>query len=201
MQVNHTIVEAVFGHQLNPQPHAGRVEPGAAAHEDGRHELMVFVDQAGLDREFREPRAAHGQVAVGGVLEPPDDGRVELPLEPGARSADRFEGGRVDDLVGRPPERREVLDGLRLVGGVDGVPGGHHLVHPAPEQLGADLPLELVDEAMHLRVGHAPVELAVRIRDIPVERRDPGVDQPGHDSPLAGFPAVTAGCAIRRHGR
>src|SRR2546423_13341901 len=64
---------------------------------------------------------------------------------------ERLQRRGVHDLVGRLPDAGEVLDGRRLVGvGVDGLPGDHHLVHPAPIERGADPPLPLLDESMHL---------------------------------------------------
>jgi len=33
-QLNHAISEGAFVHEVKPQPHAGREEPGAAAHEN-----------------------------------------------------------------------------------------------------------------------------------------------------------------------
>jgi len=87
----------------------------------------------------------------------------------------------VHDLVGRLPDPREVPNVIRLVGdGVRRLPVGHHLVHAAPKEVGADRPLELVDDGMHLVVGFGPVEVAVVVGDVAVERRDRRVNQPPH---------------------
>jgi hypothetical protein len=45
-----------------------------------------------------------------------------------------------------------------------------HLVHPAPVEVGADRPLEVVDEAVHFLVRRSPVEITVLIRCVAVER-------------------------------
>src|SRR5450830_703964 len=41
-----------------------------------------------------------------------------------------------------------------------------------PYEVGADRPLEVVDEAVHLLVRHTPVEAAVLVGDMAVERHD-----------------------------
>jgi hypothetical protein len=45
----------------------------------------------------------------------------------------------------------------------------HQLVHPAPVQVGADRPLQFVDEGEELLVWYRPVELAVLVGDIAVK--------------------------------
>src|SRR4029453_11723335 len=55
---------------------------------------------------------------------------------------------------------------------------------PTSVQVGADLPLQVVDKGMGLLVWRAPVEAALRVRHISVERRDRRVDQLGHAAPL-----------------
>ena len=97
-----------------------------------------------------------------------------------ARSASsrstRLEGPRVHDLVGRPPDcaKSPPPTAHRPA---SGLPEDHRLVHPAPVEVGADRPLEVVDEGVHLLVGRGPVEVAVVVRDVAVERRDRRVDQ------------------------
>src|SRR3954453_2934749 len=61
--------------------------------------------------------------------------------------------------------------------------------------MGAHLPLEIVDEPMNLLVRLSPVEPAIRVLGVAVERGDRGVDQVGHCAailPLAGFAAIVA---------
>jgi hypothetical protein len=53
-------------------------------------------------------------------------------------------------------------------------------VHPPPVKVGADRPLEVVDERVQLIVWPGPVEVAVCVLDIAVEGRDGRVDQLGH---------------------
>src|SRR5207247_3372724 len=66
---------------------------------------------------------------------------------------------------------------------VRSLPVDHHLVHPAPVEVGADPPLELVDEGVHLLIRRGPVEVAVLVRHVAVERRDRRVAQLGHGEP------------------
>ena len=115
----------------------------------------------------------------------PDRVRVEVPLDPCPGAGDGVQRPGVHDLVGRLPDLRVVPDDGRLVGEGDGLPVGHHLVHPAPVEVGADRPLEVVDEAVHLLVRRGPVEVAVVVRDVAVERRERRVDQLGHAEPDA----------------
>ena len=48
----------------------------------------------------------------------------------------------------------------------------HRLLHPAPVQVGADRPLEVVHEPVNVRVRRGPVESSLRVLDVAVERRD-----------------------------
>jgi len=90
----------------------------------------------------------------------------------------------VHDLLGRLPDLREVLNEGRLVRhGVRALPVDHRLVHPAPVEVGANRPLEVIDEGMHLLVRRSPVEVAVLVRYVAVERDDRRVDQLGHGEP------------------
>src|SRR5205085_11426034 len=58
-----------------------------------------------------------------------------------------FRSPGVDDLVGRLPHLGEVAFDGSLVGKrVRGLPVDHRLVHPAPVEIRADRPLEVVDE-------------------------------------------------------
>jgi hypothetical protein len=50
-------------------------------------------------------------------------------------------------------------------------------------EIGADRPLEVIDERMHLGIGGRPLETAALILDISVEGRDRRVDQLGHAVP------------------
>jgi hypothetical protein len=44
----------------------------------------------------------------------------------------------------------------------------------------AEVPLQVVDEGMDFLVGLGPVEVAVLVGDVAVERGEREVDQPGH---------------------
>jgi hypothetical protein len=52
--------------------------------------------------------------------------------------------------------------------------------NPAPVQVRANRPLEVVDERVHFLVRRRPIEPALRVLDVAVERRDHRVDQLGH---------------------
>ena len=125
-----------------------------------------------------EARAANGDVARRLGLHLSHRVCVEVPLDPSSGARNRFERPRVDDLVGRPPDLREVAHDLRLSGHVGHVlPGDHRLVHPAAVEVGADRPLEVVDEGVHLLVGGSPVKRSRLILDVAVQRCDGRVDQ------------------------
>src|ERR1019366_8108570 len=64
------------------------------------------------------------------------------------------------------------------------LPKEHRLVHTAPVEVDADRPLEVVDEAVHLRVRSTPVEIAAVVFDEAVDRRDRRVDQLAHGNRL-----------------
>ena len=64
-----------------------------------------------------------------------------------------------------------------------GLPDNHQLVHSASVEVGAEEPLQVVDEGEYLLVWHCPVEVAVLVRYVAVERRDRRVDQLGHGEP------------------
>ena len=49
--------------------------------------------------------------------------------------------------------------------------------------MGADGPLEVVDERVHLLIRLRPAEFALLVLDVAVERRDRRIDQPGHPKP------------------
>lgn len=62
-------------------------------------------------------------------------------------------------------------------------PCDQHFVHPAPQEIGADRPRQVVDERVHFPVRLGPVEVAVPVRDVPVERHDRRIDQLRHEGP------------------
>ncbi len=92
-----------------------------------------------------------------------------------------IEARRVDDLVGRPPDRGELAHCVRGPWiGTEGVPDLERVIHAAAEQVGADRALPLVDERVHLLVRSRPVERAARVVDVQVERADGRVDELSH---------------------
>ena len=154
--------------------------PCATADHDGRNEEVALVDESGPERVGGELWASDPEVTLRCRLQLPDRLGVEVSLDPRPGAGDCLQRRRVHDLVGRAPDLSEVLDGGWLVRDVPGLPGEHHLEHPPPVEVGADRPLEVVDERVHLLVRHAPVELALLICDIAVERCDGEVDQLAH---------------------
>src|SRR3989442_7036360 len=113
--------------------------------------------------------------------------RVEVLLDPRPGAGRRHQGRGVHDLVSRLPDLRVVPQDRWLTGiGRCGFPVPHHVVHPASVEVGTDAPLEVVDEGVDLLVRRSPVEVAVLVRDVAVERCDRRIDQPGHvELPLA----------------
>jgi hypothetical protein len=139
-------VETAFVRELELDTHAIREPPRAAAHHDRGDEPMELVDQTGLDRPGGEPGTAHGEVAV----------RRRLQSRTSSGSKSRSIPVFAVDAV------TNVVDYTHLVGGPGSPrspsrmvagrrprarsPVRHHLVHPPPVQVGADRPLEVVDE-------------------------------------------------------
>ena len=154
------------------QVHADLVRqgPGAAAHDGRDDEQLVLVHQPGRDSLGGEPRAADGEVAVGRFLQLSHLFRVEVPLDAGPGGVRRLERGGVHDLVRRLPDPREVEPDGRLAGErVRGLPVAHRLVHPPAVEIGADRPLQLVDERVHFLVRRRPLEAPGRVGDVAVE--------------------------------
>jgi ATP/maltotriose-dependent transcriptional regulator MalT len=149
----------------------------ASADDHRREEQVVLVDESCLHRLAGEIGTGDGEVVTGVLLQPADVLEVELPLEPRPGAGHRVEGPGEDDLVGRAPDLRVVLDHGRLAGEVQGLPGDHHLVHPASIEIGPDRPREVVHESVNLLVRLRPTPLAVGVRDVPVERGERQVDQ------------------------
>ena len=139
---------------------------------------MGLVDQPGSERVLCQARSADAHVAVCGLFHVVDRRGVEHALEPGPGSRDGVKRAGVDDLVEGTPEVGVVGLGGRhpwLV--TDPLPDGHRLVHAPAVEVGADRPLEVVDEGVHLGVGHRPVEPAFPVFDVAIEGRDRRVDE------------------------
>jgi uncharacterized damage-inducible protein DinB len=159
---HHAAAEAAFLQQLEREPDVVGKSLVPAAHDDGDEEQMDLVDEPGLERLGGEVRAAHGEVAFRRRLQPPDRLGVEVPLDPRPGRVHRLQRPGVDDLAGRLPDGGEVQHDGRPVGeGLRVLPGAHHLVHPAPVEVGPNRPLEGVEEGVHLLVRRGPVEVAV----------------------------------------
>ena len=99
-------------------------------------------------------------------------------LRPGR--GDHLQRRGEDDLVGSLPNPRKVAhDRRRSSEAGVGFPNGHRVVHLPPVQMRAGWPREVIDEPVHLIIGHGPVELAIQILDVAVKRRDYQVDELG----------------------
>jgi hypothetical protein len=104
--------------------------------------------------------------------------RWHSSTNPGSLAGHRLKRPGVDNLLGRPPDLGEVPGHGGLI--VVGLPVDHGLVHASPVQMGADGPLEVVDERVHLLIRCRPVEVALLVLDVAVERCDRRIDQAGH---------------------
>ena len=143
---------------------------------------MALVDQPGPDRLGGEVGTAHAEV----TSRSPPSSAGPLRGRSRARSASwrwRPSPASWSTRSCRPPARSPRSPAWQ--GGWSAKvcavsQESHHLVHPAPVEVGADRPLEVVDEGMHLLVRRSPVEVAVLVRDVAVERRDRRVDQLRH---------------------
>ena len=167
--------------QLESQLHIAGQGPFACAHDDRRQEQVALVHQAGPEGLGGQVRAADAQVPLRLSLQEPDRLRVEGPLDPRPGGGHLPQRGAEHDLVRRLPEPGEVQDVGRVAGlFVQGLPDGHHLVHPPPVKMGAQRPHQVVDEGVHLLVRLGPVEAPGRILDVAVQRHERRVDQLGH---------------------
>src|SRR5207302_4375340 len=103
-----------------------------------------------------------------------------MSLDAGACALRLFQRRRVHDLIRAAPDRGEILDDSRL--GVQArriLPIEEGVVHPPPEEVSANRPLEVVDEPMYLVVRRGPVEIAALVGDLAIQRHDRCVNQPG----------------------
>ena len=185
VQVDGAVPEATHVLEIEVHADAVRERRRAASHHDRREEQMDLVDQPRSERLRGEVGTADAEVARRRRLHLSDRVGVERPIDPCPRAGCRLQGPRVHDLVGGSPELREVLDDPRLVGGVHRLPRHEDVVHPSPQQERADRALQVVDDGMHVFIGCGPIEAAVRVGDVAVERGERGVDQPRHVSMLA----------------
>ena len=151
---------------------------------------MALVDESSPERLSGEMGAAHREVTLRPRFHLTDRIRVEASLDPcpGGCYADQCRG--VDDLLRRPPYLLKVEHHRRPVGERHRFPVRHHLVHPASEEVGADGPFEVVDERVHLLVRGSPLEAALRVGHVAVERGDRGVDQLGHGDRYVASPSL-----------
>src|ERR671911_884948 len=192
-EVDHAVAETALVQQLELQADIVGEELLAASDHDGCDEQLAFVDQPGPERVAGEVGTADRQLTFRRRLQLTDGLRVEVSLDPGPGRGRVLQRRGVHDLVGALPDLREVTHGLRL-GSQSGVslPADHRLVHAASVQVAADRPLEVVDEGVHLVVGHSPVEPAVVVLDVAIERCDRRVDQLGHGEPPSTSPRTYA---------
>jgi hypothetical protein len=80
----------------------------ASAHEDRHEEEVALVHQPRPERAGGKVGAPDGEVSCRLRLELADRVGVEVALDPRPGGGGRLQGPRVDDLLGRPPDVREV---------------------------------------------------------------------------------------------
>jgi pimeloyl-ACP methyl ester carboxylesterase len=142
-------------------PPAGqhRVDPGP-----------VLVDQVQRGRLGGESRAADRDVALARLGSQPLDLLRHAAGGQAGMALHRRQRGGEHHLRERLPERGPLEHGVVerwiLVGGL---PVQHRLVQPSSQQVDADLPDLVGDEAEDLLVGRRPVEAAVRPGDVAVK--------------------------------
>jgi hypothetical protein len=144
---------------------------------------VTLVHQPRPERLGGELWTAHADVTLRRCLHLPDRIGVEGSLDPGPRAGDRLQRVGVHDLLSRPPYLHEVLLDWMVRHGVGGLSVDHRLVHPAAVEVGADRPLEVVDEGVRVLGRLGPVKVAVLVRYLAVERGDRRGDQLGHGDP------------------
>src|SRR5215208_2148411 len=178
VEVDHAAAETAFVDQFELQADVVGEGPFAASHHDRRDEQVALVHQPSLERLGGELGTADDHVPSCRGFHPQDRLGVEVPLDPRVGARCRLQRPGVHDLVGGLPYLPEFAHQRRPLAerGV-GLPADHRLVHPAPVEVGAEGPVEVVDEGMHLIVWDGPVEVAVLVRYIAVERRDHRVDE------------------------
>jgi len=112
VEVDHAVSEDPLIEQLESLADPVLGEGALARSDDYRdEEQLVLVHQPGPDGVGGELGAAHRQWVTRGRLQPPNRRRVERSLDAGPRAGDGCQGLRVDDLVGRLPDLRELLRG------------------------------------------------------------------------------------------
>lgn len=82
----------------------------------------------------------------------------------------------------QPEEQMALVDQPRPSADAHALPESHRLIHSPAVEVGADRPLESVDERMHLAIGLGPIEVPSFVLDVPVER---GTSPPRGSSPAA----------------
>ena len=125
---------------------------------------------------------------MAGELATPDvqGSSLELPTgyyverDPDVLILRRLDGSMVGVFSPRGVDPKAVLGAIEENG--PQVPSANR--NTAPVEVGAYLPIEVVDEAMHFLVRNGPVEVAILVRYITIERRNRRVDQPGHGEPF-----------------
>ena len=167
---DHAAADPAFVHELELDGDLVGEPSRAAAEHDRRDEPKEHVEETCLDRPGGEPGTTHGEVSIRRCLHLPDRRRVEVPFDPRPRWSllQGFEYMTLSTAC----QLRVVANRGRLVGEatVCAVPVPHHLVHPPPVQVGADPSLEALDERVDLVVRSRPVEAALLLRDIAIER-------------------------------
>ena len=183
-QKHHAIAEAALFQKLQFQADVRRQGWLSPANDDRGEQQLALVYQPRAKGVGGEIGAPDKDILPGSLFQQLDGCRVEGSLQARLARGDSLQGAGVHGFIGCLPDLGEVAQDGRL-GGEAGVgfPNHHGLVHPAPIQKGAGGTHEIVDEAVDFFVGRGPIKTAVRILDIPVQRRDCQVDQVCHAEP------------------
>src|SRR5919199_3038614 len=137
-EVHDTVAEPALVQQLELGARVAGQRGLASTEEYGPDEQVALIDESGFERVGGEVRTAHGEITGGRCLRGADRVGVEVALEPSFGGRHSLQRGGVDDLVGRPPDVREVGHELRLAGQARGrLPRGHRLVHAPTVKVGA----------------------------------------------------------------
>ena len=186
MQVNRAVGEATLLLENEFKADAAGEATGAASHKYRDNEQLANVDQAGLERLSSEVGTANGQVACRRGFQPPDRLGIETSFDTGSRCCGARQRVGVDDLISGAPYGREFRYERWLVVRLKGVPSGHDFIHAATIEIRTDRAFEEVDEGVQLFVWLGPVEDAVLVGYVAVERHDDRIDQFRHGEPCCG---------------
>jgi hypothetical protein len=109
--------------------------PLSGTHDGRCDNQLTLVHKRGAKRVHSEFRTSHKDITLGTLLQLPNCRRIKSAFKPGPSRGYLAQCFRIDDLVGKLPDLREVPQYRRLLGepGVS-LPGRHGLIHSASVQ-------------------------------------------------------------------